>query len=262
MYVTAHDLYSLNANRQPGIQEKRKPAEETGTKSFTGYLKERDAAKLSISEKAKKQGSRLSQSAESTQENISMCQVADGALSKVNSMLSRVTRLSVMAADAELNPEDRNKIQADINHILDEINRVGSSTTFQSKNVFGTISQDQTNDDAAGGHPPLGQMNLQELGLANMRVTTIANAKRAIDSTEDALRRINASQSKIRDWKDQLEQDIADSETDSPPSDASNAIQAEEMLESSKNKILGDAGQALRAQSNHHSNQEILSLLQ
>ncbi len=262
MYVTAHDLYSLNANRQPGIQEKRKPAEETGAKSFIGYVNQHSAAELSISEKAKKQAPKLSQGSGNAQENISMCQVADGALSKVNSMLNRVTRLSVMAAGEGLKPEDRHKIQSDINHILSEINQVGNTTTFQSKKVFNADYQNQTSGGAADGHPPLGEMNLQELGLENMRVTTIANAKRAIDTTENALRKINASQSKIKDWENQLEQSMADSGPDSPIPDTLEAAQAEEMLESSKNNILGDAGHALRAQSNHHSNQEILSLLQ
>lgn len=58
-----------------------------------------DAAGLSISEKMRRQIRGLSQGIDNTEDGISLCQVADGALAEVTEMLHRITELSVQSAN-------------------------------------------------------------------------------------------------------------------------------------------------------------------
>ena len=137
MNVVAHNILAGNTQRQFGINTKNKT--KSAEKLSSGYRINRaadDAAGLSISEKLRKQIRGLTKGVENTQQGVSLCQVADGALAEVHDMLHRITELSVQSANCTNTDEDRQKIQKEINHILQEIDRVGDSTTFNEHLLF------------------------------------------------------------------------------------------------------------------------------
>ncbi len=137
MNVVAHNLLGMNANRQLGIvTEKKKKSTE---KLSSGYRINRsadDAAGLAISEKMRRQINGLTQGTENTHDGISMCQIADGALSEVSDMMHRITELSVQSANDTNNSEDRQAIQQEVNALLREIDRISDTTTFNEKKIF------------------------------------------------------------------------------------------------------------------------------
>ena len=135
--VISHNLAAMNANRQlnitTGITAK------SSEKLSSGYRINRaadDAAGLAISEKMRRQIRGLTQGTENTQDGISMCQIADGALDEVSAMLQRVTELSVKAANDTNTSNDRQYIQQEINQISTEIDRVCDTTTFNEQPIF------------------------------------------------------------------------------------------------------------------------------
>ena len=137
MNVIAHNLFAINANRQFNITNKIK-AKNT-EKLSSGYRINRaadDAAGLSISEKMRRQIRGLSQGIRNTEDGVSLCQVADGALAEVSAMLHRVTELSVQSANETYADEDRKAIQHEISQIMQEIDRIGETTEFNGKKVF------------------------------------------------------------------------------------------------------------------------------
>lgn len=96
--VLAHNLSAMNAQGQFNIvgTSKKKSTE----KLSSGYKINRaadDAAGLSISEKMRKQIRGLDRASDNCQDGVSLCQVADGALSETHEMLHRMTELSVQA---------------------------------------------------------------------------------------------------------------------------------------------------------------------
>ena len=94
--VIAHNIFAMNAQRQLNIVTKNK--EKTTEKLSSGYRINRaadDAAGLSISEKMRRQIRGLSQGVRNTEDGVSLCQVADGALAEVTEMLHRITELSI-----------------------------------------------------------------------------------------------------------------------------------------------------------------------
>lgn len=76
-----------------------------------------DAAGLSISEKMRRQIRGLSQGIKNTEDGISLCQVADCALSEVSAMIHRMTELSVQSANGTYTDTDRWAIQQEISQI-------------------------------------------------------------------------------------------------------------------------------------------------
>ena len=135
--VISHNMLALNANRQFNIINKNKA--KSTEKLSSGYRINRaadDAAGLSISEKMRRQIRGLSQGVKNTEDGVSLCQVADGALAEVSEMLHRITELSVQSANGTNTDEDRKAIQQEIKQILKEIDRIGDTTTFNERKIF------------------------------------------------------------------------------------------------------------------------------
>lgn len=144
MNIVAHNLIAINTNRQFGIVTKNKT--KSSEKLTSGYRINQaadDAAGLAISEKMRRQIRGLTQGVVNTQDGVSLCQVADGALAEVNDMLHRITELSVKSANGTNSEQDRQYIQEEISQILQEIDRIGETTTFNERKIFdgNTIQQ-------------------------------------------------------------------------------------------------------------------------
>ena len=135
--IVAHNLQGMYTNRQLGIVNNKKA--KSAEKLSTGYKINRaadDAAGLSISEKMRRQIRGLSQGTENAQDGVSMCQTADGALAEEDVMLHRITELSVKSANGSMSPSDRQDVQAEINEILQEIDRISTTTKFNEQMLF------------------------------------------------------------------------------------------------------------------------------
>ena len=143
--VISHNMLALNANRQFNIINKNKA--KSIEKLSSGYRINRaadDAAGLSISEKMRRQIRGLSQGVRNTEDGVSLCQVADGALAEVAEMLHRITELSVQSANGTYTDEDRKAIQQEISQIQQEIERIGETTEFNERKIFGDDGQTTT----------------------------------------------------------------------------------------------------------------------
>jgi flagellin len=89
-----------------------------------------DAAGLSISEKMRKQIRGLTQASANAQDGISAVQTAEGALTEVHDMLQRMNELAVKAANGTNSKDDRDYIQAEVDQLVTEIDRVATTTKF------------------------------------------------------------------------------------------------------------------------------------
>lgn len=89
------------------------------------------AAGLSISGKMKKQAENLENSATNAQESVSAVQVADEALSKVQSKLERMYECAVEASDETKSKEDRDILQSEIEELVSEIDHIAENTKFK-----------------------------------------------------------------------------------------------------------------------------------
>ena len=103
-----------------------------------------DAAGLAISERMTSQIRGLNQAQRNANDGISLAQVAEGALSSAGDVLQRVRELAVQSANASNSAGDRQAIQAEVNQLLAELDRISSTTEFNGQKLldgsFGTVN--------------------------------------------------------------------------------------------------------------------------
>lgn len=95
-----------------------------------------DAAGLAISEKMRGQIRGLNQAMRNAQDGISLIQTAEGALTETHAILQRMRELAVQAANDTNTLTDRKEIQKEINQLLDEIDRIGVHTEFNTQKLL------------------------------------------------------------------------------------------------------------------------------
>ncbi|MCM1105406.1 MAG: flagellin [Blautia sp.] len=90
-------------------------------------------AGMAISNKMKAQIDALDQAQSNATDGKSVLQIADGALNEVSSMLQRMRELSVQAANGTNSYNDRKSIQAEIDKLTEEVDRISSDTEYNTK---------------------------------------------------------------------------------------------------------------------------------
>ncbi len=95
-----------------------------------------DAAGLTIAENLHAQVVGLDRAITNASDGISLIQTGEGAMNEGNSILQRIRELSVQASNGTLTSRDRQAIQNEVSLLIDEINRISSTTTFNSINLL------------------------------------------------------------------------------------------------------------------------------
>jgi len=271
--VVQHNLTAMNSNRMLGLTSASQA--KSTEKLSSGYKINRaadDAAGLAISEKMRRQVRGLTQASANAQDGISMVQTAEGALNEVHDMLQRMNELAVKAANGSNQSEDRAYIQKEVDALVEEIDRVAGTTTFNEKNL---LNADQTIDLQVGSETTsqdkisvkIKSMNATGLGVNgnNHKVGTSAEAKTTIGKVKSAIKKLNEQRADLGAQQNRLEHTINNLDnvvenTSSAESAIRDTDMATEMVKFSNNNILAQAGQSMLAQANQ-SNQGVLSLL-
>ena len=129
--VVQHNMQAANANRMLNITTSAQS--KSTEKLSSGYKINRaadDAAGLTISEKMRKQIKGLDRASTNAQDGVSAVQTAEGALTEVHSMLQRMNELAVQSANGTNSETDRKAIQAEVDQLSAEIDRVSETTKF------------------------------------------------------------------------------------------------------------------------------------
>ncbi len=269
--VVQHNLSAMNTNRQLGIiTDAQAGATE---KLSSGYKINRaadDAAGLAISEKMRSQIRGLDRASANAQDGISLIQVAEGALNEAHAILQRMNELATQAANDTNTSTDRDAIQQEINQLTSEINRIQSTTQFNTMNLLdGTFIGKNLQVGAISGQGisiSISNMNASSLGVSGLRVSSFSIAGTAMKKIQDAIEKVSKQRSKLGAIQNRLEHTINNLDTSSENTSAAESRirdtdMAEEMVEYSKNNILAQAGQSMLTQANQQT-QGVLSLLQ
>lgn len=132
-----HNISALKANTQ--LKRTNSALEQSIERLSSGFRINRaadDAAGMAISEKMKTQIRGLEQASRNASDGISVIQTAEGALSEVEAMLQRMRELSVQAANGTNTEQDREAIQAEIDQLNQEIDRISDTTEFNTKKLL------------------------------------------------------------------------------------------------------------------------------
>ena len=86
----------------------------------------------------------LNQAQRNAQDAISLMQVAEGALNETHNLLARMRELSIQSANDTLTDPDRKHLQAEMDQLLAEVDRIASSSQFNGKSLLVGTSASQT----------------------------------------------------------------------------------------------------------------------
>ena len=95
-----------------------------------------DAAGLAIATRMDSQVRGLNMAIRNANDGISVVQSAEGAMQQVTEMLQRMRELAVQSTSGANNAVDRASLDQEVQQLKEEIDRIASSTTFNSKNLL------------------------------------------------------------------------------------------------------------------------------
>ena len=268
--VVQHNLTAMNANRQLGLSTD-KLANSTA-KLSSGYrinTAADDAAGLAISEKMRSQIRGLDQASTNAQDGISVVQIAEGALNETHDILQRMNELATQAANDTNTSIDRSAIQLEIDALTSEIDRIQSTTQFNTMNLLdGSFTSKQLQVGSLSGQKItlcISNMDASSLGVKGLKMSTFDNAGSAMRRIQSAIDKVSTQRAKLGAVQNRLEHTIKNLDNISENTSAAESRirdvdMAKEMVTYSNTSIVAQAGQSMLAQANQ-ANQGVLSLL-
>ena len=282
----SHNITALNTYRQYNTNtvNTNKSMEKLSSGSRINRAAD-DAAGLSISEKMRSQIRGLTQATRNAQDGVSFIQTAEGALNEVSDMLTRMKELATQVTNGTYSTDDQNNIGSEMKALGKAVSDIYKNTKFNGTQVFGTITDDTTNNDgtlditaadAAVIH--YGEDGAQTVTIAAAEISDMNTllglafdadtAPSGVTDTavEDAITEVNTLRAGYGAQQNQLEHAANNMATtkenlQAAESRVRDVDMAEEMMSYTKNNILLQAAQAMLAQANSQP-QGVLQLLQ
>ncbi len=267
-----NNAMAFNANRN--LQVNNMALGKSLEKLSSGFRINRagdDAAGLVISQKLRAEVSGLRQATRNAQDGISFVQTAEGALGEVHSMLNRMRDLAVQAANDTNDAAARTAVDAELDALAAEIDRIGTDTTFSGAAVFtATALNFQVGSEGTGGQiqATVGVLDANALGgtdLAALDVTTAAAARTTIEDIDTSIDAVSTMRGTLGAVQNRFESTIRNLQVTTENLSASESRirdtdMAEEMVNFTRRQILQQAGTAMLGQANSVP-QSVLRLL-
>lgn len=268
--IINHNLMAQNSLRQLGINSNNQA--KSMEKLSSGMRINRagdDAAGLAISEKMRGQIRGLDQASRNSQDGISLIQTAEGALNETHDILQRMRELAVQGANDTNTTADRTQIGQEFTQLSKEIDRIATTTQFNTKNLLdGTLSGMHFQVGANTSQNvtlTIASMAASGLAITALSVGSFTAANAAITGLSKAISAVSTQRSALGAMENRLEHTINNLNTSSEnlttaESRIRDVDMAKEMMNQSKSSILAQASQAMLAQANQQP-QQVLQLL-
>ncbi len=188
--VIQHNMAALNASRQyNGVMGYKAGHME---KLSSGYRINRsadDAAGLAISEKMRRQIRGLNMASSNAQEGIGLLQTAEGALHEMTDIVQRMNELAVRASNDTNTEADRQAIQAEVDHLVKELNRIAEHTEYNNLKLLDGSMEDNAQATNAASAQKMSQQ-VKESGLeqflSGISVNPVVGSGVSLSSTQVA----------------------------------------------------------------------------
>ena len=187
-------------------------------------------------------------------------------------MLNRMVELATESANGTIQTSDRAKIQAEVNALTSEIDRISQATNFNGLNLLdGSLSTGlkmqvgDTNDTFNMVSVTVSNMNSASLGVQSLSVSTQTDSAAALQKIKDAIGKVSTTRGDLGALQNRLEHTIqnlgvASENMTAAESRVRDVDMAKEMMAFTKNNVLSQAAQAMLAQANQQP-QQVLQLL-
>lgn len=171
------NIQSLNAQRNLGASQS---SLATSMQRLSSGLRinsaKDDSAGLAIAERMNAQVRGLNQAQRNANDGVSLAQTAEGALSTIGNNLQRIRELGVQSRNATNSTEDRQALNAEVQQLKQEIQRVAENTSFNgTKLLDGSFKQQGFQVGANQGQTidisQIADTNIDKLGNWSSAVT-------------------------------------------------------------------------------------------
>ncbi|MBM3973932.1 MAG: flagellin FliC [Planctomycetes bacterium] len=268
------NIASLNAQRSLSQTTERLQANyrrlSTGLRISTASD---DAAGLAISERFRGQIRSTGQAIRNAQDGISLTQTGEGALNEVSSILIRMRELAIQANNGTVSAADRSTLNEEFSDLIDEIDRIAKSTTFNGVSLLdgtGSTITFQVGVGTADGidtiHLSTSDTLASTLGLSTLDIGSTGTPTTAIAALDLAVNSVSRVRGQFGAAQNRLTTTIANLQIQSENlSAAESRIRdvdvAVETASLTRNSILQQAAISILAQANTQP-QAALQLLQ
>ena len=136
-----------------------------------------DAAGLAISNRFTTQVRGLNVAVRNANDGISLAQTTESALDEITNALQRIRDLAVQSANDTNSEADRLSLQAEVDQLIDEVDRIATTTTFNGRNVLdGSLTSYYFQIGANAGEGV-------EVGGVDARIDSLGSQPGAVQST-------------------------------------------------------------------------------
>ena len=245
-----------------------------------------DAAGVAISSRLSAEIRGTDQAIRNSLDGQALIDTAEGAHKEIENILQRMREVAVQAANDTNNGQDRANLQAEMEAMVTEIDRIAGTTTWAGANLMdasaGTTFSFQVGAATGAQNQiavSISSMNSTGLGVGDGTASVVkvndtvaddgsgdVNARTGIDLIDTAIKDVNIQRSKLGAVSNRLNHTVNNlTNISSNLSAAKGGIEdadfALETTNLAKNQILQQASTAMLAQANA-SKQNVLSLLQ
>lgn len=221
-----------------------------------------DAAALAIGSRLSAEVAGLKQAGVNAGQAVSMLQIADGAMGKVQDILTRMKTLAVQAGSGQLSGTERGMLDKEYQALLSEVDRIANDTDFSTLKLVdgsftsidfkvgtGTTATEDVITVSIGG------IDTTTLGVNGGDITSVANADTASTAITAAIDTLNTSRADVGASQNRFEFAAANIATAQENTEAarSNLLDldiASEMSVFTSKQILVQTGVSMLAQAN------------
>jgi len=232
-----------------------------------------DAAGLAISENFKAQIRSSAQARRNANDGISLVQTAEGGLSEVSNVITRLRELGIQAASDTIGDRERGFIDKEVQQLKTEMDRIANTTAWNSTKLLDgktpdydfQVGMQATENDRITFAAAQNAATLESLNMTDINFLSKENARNSLATLDEGQARVNgmranlgALQNRLTTTTDMLavtEENL--SAANSRIRDTDIAAASSEMA---RNTVLLQAGTATLAQANQ-TNQLALKLL-
>ncbi len=223
-----------------------------------------DAAGLAISEGLNAQIRSARQAKRNSEDGISLVQTAEGGLAEIGNMITRLRELGIQAASDTVGEKERNFINAEVNQLKDEMQRIADTTKWGTTNlldgstpvfdfqvgIFNSDNADRISFDSSGN-----VATLDALGLTEIDFSDKLGAQSGLEELDMAQNEVNRIRANMGALQNRLTNTVSNLGTMNENLSAANSRirdtdVAEVSAELAKNQILMQANTATLAQAN------------
>jgi flagellin len=222
-----------------------------------------DAASLSISEKLKGSIRSYQAAQRNSQDGISIVQTAEGGMQETQNMLIRLRELSMQAASDTLGDDERGFVNAEFQHLKDEIKHIANNTVYDGQHLLnGTghnrdfqIGIDHDAESTLSFRSETANILPSALGIVSSDISTKDGARDGLAVLDAAISKVSENRATLGGIQSQLASHLHNIDTQKVNLTETNSRMRDTDMASESSKeasehIRQDAGTAVIAQTN------------